>query len=404
MMTLLSQTIQTLLTHRLRSVLAITAIVWGIVSVLVLIALGEGFYRENQRSFSLLINNTQKVFFLSTSKPWQGYPARRKIIVTEGQLSLLSQLPQVERVSIYYSNYQAQVTDSKGYSLKGSIYGVDTGFLPLNNISLTLGSRNISPSDISNNTRVVVLGWRLAQRGNIQLDDNVNINGISFRVIGITKKSEGNGYTEVQRLALIPNSTFNDLWKSNPSEVLVEPANGIDSSTLRNAMQRFFAKKYQFDPSDKQAVRMPDYSRYGDFYNSLLRGIQLFLAASGAMTLAVGALGVANIMFLSVAERTREIGVRLAIGATPTNILTQFLIEGVVLVSVGTIIGLAISAIIIQVLQLFSLPEWLGQPVITATSIAATLIITVVLALLAAFFPARRAAHLTPVIALSARA
>ncbi|MBP2699597.1 ABC transporter permease [Photobacterium lucens] len=404
MMTLLSQTIQTLLTHRLRSVLAITAIVWGIVSVLVLIALGEGFYRENQRSFSLLINNTQKVFFLSTSKPWQGYPARRKIIVTEGQLSLLSQLPQVERVSIYYSNYQAQVTDSKGYSLKGSIYGVDTGFLPLNNISLTLGSRNISPSDISNNTRVVVLGWRLAQRGNIQLDDNVNINGISFRVIGITKKSEGNGYKEVQRLALIPNSTFNDLWKSNPSEVLVEPANGIDSNTLRNAMQRFFAKKYQFDPSDKQAVRMPDYSRYGDFYNSLLRGIQLFLAASGAMTLAVGALGVANIMFLSVAERTREIGVRLAIGATPTNILTQFLVEGVVLVSVGTIIGLAISAIIIQVLHLFSLPEWLGQPVITATSIAATLIITVVLALLAAFFPARRAAHLTPVIALSARA
>lgn len=404
MMTLLSQTIQTLLTHRLRSVLAITAIVWGIVSVLVLIALGEGFYRENQRSFSLLINNTQKVFFLSTSKPWQGYPARRKIIVTEGQLSLLSQLPQVERVSIYYSNYQAQVTDSKGHSLKGSIYGVDTGFLPLNNISLTLGSRNISPSDISNNTRVVVLGWRLAQRGNIQLDDNVNINGISFRVIGITKKSEGNGYTEVQRLALIPNSTFNDLWKSNPSEVLVEPANGIDSNTLRNAMQRFFAKKYQFDPSDKQAVRMPDYSRYGDFYNSLLRGIQLFLAASGAMTLAVGALGVANIMFLSVAERTREIGVRLAIGATPTNILTQFLVEGVVLVSVGTIIGLAISAIIIQVLHLFSLPEWLGQPVITATSIAATLIITVVLALLAAFFPARRAAHLTPVIALSARA
>ncbi|WP_318477006.1 ABC transporter permease [Photobacterium leiognathi] len=404
MITLLSQTVQTLLTHRLRSALAIIAIVWGIVSVLVLVALGEGFYRENLKSFSMLMSDTQKVSFAQTSKPWQGYPARRKIMTTEKQLSVLSEVPQIKQVSILYSNAKAQVTDIDGTQLKGNVFGIDNHFLALNNTRLELGSRNISPSDLANHTRVAIIGWRLAKRGNIRLNDNISINGVPFQVIGISKKTESNGLTRIKRAALIPSTTFNDLWLINPSDLLVQPAEGISSMALRTAMQNFFAKQYQFDPKDKQAIRMPDYSRYADFYTSLLRGIQLFLGASGAMTLAVGALGVANIMFLSVAERTREIGVRLAIGATPTHILMQFMVEGAVLVTVGTLTGIAVSAIIIQILNLLSLPDWLGHPVMTSTSIVLTLMITAVLALLAAFFPARRAAHLTPVIALSARA
>ncbi|WP_305372337.1 ABC transporter permease [Photobacterium leiognathi] len=404
MITLLSQTVQTLLTHRLRSALAIIAIVWGIVSVLVLVALGEGFYRENLKSFSMLMSDTQKVSFAQTSKPWQGYPARRKITTTEKQLSVLSEVPQIKQVSILYSNAKAQVTDIDGTQLKGNVFGIDNHFLALNNTRLELGSRKISPSDLANHTRVAIIGWRLAKRGNIRLNDNININGVPFQVIGISKKTESNGLTRIKRAALIPSTTFNDLWLINPSDLLVQPAEGISSMALRTAMQNFFAKQYQFDPKDKQAIRMPDYSRYADFYTSLLRGIQLFLGASGAMTLAVGALGVANIMFLSVAERTREIGVRLAIGATPTHILMQFMVEGAVLVTVGTLTGIAVSAIIIQILNLLSLPDWLGHPVMTSTSIVLTLMITAVLALLAAFFPARRAAHLTPVIALSARA
>ncbi|MCG3865818.1 MULTISPECIES: ABC transporter permease [unclassified Photobacterium] len=404
MITLLSQTVQTLLTHRLRSALAIIAIVWGIVSVLVLVALGEGFYRENLKSFSMLMSDTQKVSFAQTSKPWQGYPARRKITATENQLSALSDVPQIKRVSVLYANAKAQVTDIEGSQLKGTVFGIDNNFLALNNTRLELGSRKISPSDLANHTRVAIIGWRLAKRGNIRLNDNININGVPFQVIGISKKTESSGLTRIKRAALIPSTTFNDLWLSNPSDLLVQPENGISSVALRAAMQNFFAKKYQFDPDDKQAVRMPDYSRFADFYTSLLRGIQLFLGASGAMTLAVGALGVANIMFLSVAERTREIGVRLAIGATPTHILMQFMVEGAVLVTVGALCGITVSTIIIQLLNLLSLPDWLGHPVMTTTSIVVTLMITAVLALLAAFFPARRAAHLTPVIALSARA
>ncbi|NAX40552.1 FtsX-like permease family protein, partial [Vibrio sp. V26_P1S5P106] len=135
----------------------------------------------------------------------------------------------------------------------------------------------------------------------------------------------------------------------------------------------------------------------------LFRGIQLFLGASGMITLAVGALGVANIMFLSVTERTREIGVRLAVGATPSTILWQFILEGTLLVALGCTFGIGLSYLTIATLNQLDLPEWLGTPIITSASIIGSLLITTCLALCAAYFPARRAAHLTPVLALSAR-
>jgi putative ABC transport system permease protein len=122
------------------------------------------------------------------------------------------------------------------------------------------------------------------------------------------------------------------------------------------------------------------------------------------MTLAVGALGVANIMFLSVTERTREIGVRLAIGATPNNILVQFLLEGGILVAMGTVLGVGISYAVVELMNQIGLPEWLGSPIMTLDAIMMALFVTAILALLASFFPARRASNLTPVIALSARA
>jgi len=120
--------------------------------------------------------------------------------------------------------------------------------------------------------------------------------------------------------------------------------------------------------------------------------------------MAVGALGVANIMFLSVTERTREIGVRLAIGATPKTILGQFLVEGFALVAAGTSLGLLVAFTAVSLLANVTLPDWIGSPVITPASIGWSLLVTLILALLASYFPARRASRLTPVNALSARA
>ncbi|MCX9564984.1 FtsX-like permease family protein, partial [Vibrio cholerae] len=152
-----------------------------------------------------------------------------------------------------------------------------------------------------------------------------------------------------------------------------------------------------------EAVYLPDLGGGVKVITAILRGIQAFLATSGMMTMAVGILGVANMMFLAVTERTREIGVRLAIGATPQRIKQQFLLEGLMLVVLGALAGLLFAYLAVELLKHFGLPIWLGEPVITSTSVLFSMSVTGVLALAAAYFPAQRAARLEPVIALSSR-
>jgi len=405
MTALLSQTIQTLLAHRLRSFLAILAIVWGIISVLVLVALGEGFYQTNTKSFALLMSDTQIVFPGQTTKEWKGRPVRRLILPSEVEARQMLHHPAIENISVIYGQWDASVTDNQGRSLPGNVTGIDDQFIELRNVKLNKGSRQINRSDLVNHNRVALVGWQLAEIGSLHIGSSLNINGIPFNVIGITKKNEGGiSLNDDASQAMIPSTTFTDLWKSKPNMLLISPVEGVSGLLLRKSILSFFANQQHFDPNDKDAMYMPDFGQEAEFFKKLLRGIQLFLGASGAMTLAVGSLGVANIMFLSVTERTREIGVRLAIGATPNNILGQFLIEGGILVVCGTVIGVMFSYGIVMLLNMIGMPEWLGEPMITLDAIKISLGVTAVFALLAAYFPARRASNLLPVIALSARA
>ncbi|ELI9684877.1 FtsX-like permease family protein, partial [Vibrio vulnificus] len=242
------------------------------------------------------------------------------------------------------------------------------------------------------------------QMGGIQIGDTLNVNGIPFLIIGITASEDmGISFGE-SRSVLIPQTTFRDLWNAKPEMIMLKPMDGMDGASFRQAIVQFYAKQLHFDPSDKEAINLPDFSEGAALITAIFRGIQIFLGASGAMTMAVGALGVANIMFLSVTERTREIGVRLAIGATQKSILSQFILEGLFLVAVGTALGLLVAYLVVGLLSSIALPDWLGFPVITGDSIVWSLLVTLILALLASYFPARRASRLTPVIALSARA
>lgn len=398
------QVIQTLLAHRLRSALAMIAIAWGVLSVLVLVALGEGFYRVNTESFALLMSDTQMAFPGQTTKPWQGLPARRSIQISEPQMLALSHHPVIEQLSIVYGKWDAKVTNEQGRSLPGYVSGIDQHYFALQNLMLRPGSRAITPNDVNQHSRVAIAGWQLAQIGQLALGDSVKVNGIPFVIVGITEQKEGGvSLNNESHQLMIPSATFTDLWQSYPSSLLVKPKAGIPGIALRHTLQTHFAKQQHYDPSDSEAVYLPDFSSGAQFINALFRGIQLFLGASGMMTLAVGALGVANIMFLSVTERTREIGVRLAVGATPSTILWQFILEGTLLVALGSTLGISGSYLTIATLNQLGLPDWLGVPFITGTSILISLLITACLALCAAYFPARRAAHLTPVIALTAR-
>ncbi|HAS6204999.1 TPA: FtsX-like permease family protein [Vibrio vulnificus] len=404
MSALLQQTWQTLMAHRMKSVLAIIAIAWGVISVVVLIALGEGFYRHQTQQLSFLVNNVQVAFPSSTSKPWHGLPSRRQIQLSQDHVDMITQSGSMKAASSVYAKSDARVTNQRGQNLMSNVSGIDSSYLSLLQLKLMPGSRHLSPSDIRNHSRVAVLGNQIAQMGGIQIGDTLNVNDIPFLIIGITASEDmGISFGE-SRSVLIPQTTFRDLWNAKPWMIMLKPMDGMDGASFRQAIVQFYAKQLHFDPSDKEAINLPDFSEGAALITAIFRGIQIFLGASGAMTMAVGALGVANIMFLSVTERTREIGVRLAIGATQKSILGQFILEGLFLVAVGTALGLLVAYLVVGLLSSIALPDWLGFPVITGDSILWSLLVTLILALLASYFPARRASRLTPLIALSARA
>ncbi|AJQ97875.1 ABC transporter permease [Gynuella sunshinyii] len=404
-MNLIHQTLVTLYAHRLRSLLALIAIILGIVSVLILVALGEGFYRVNTRSFELLIDNSQTAYPGWTSKPWQGLPARRVISFTDVDWQTLRRHPAVASLSVVYDQSDVSLSNAAGRRLQGYVTGADNDYLDLNQIRLNRGSRPFNQRDQQLHQRVALIGWQLAQTGNLSVGQPLLINSVAFTVVGIIRKSEGGvSFGNNGSQVLIPVTAFRDLWDQSPDSVVVKAADGVPAALLRQQLLDFFARVKNFDPTDQEAINLPDLSSGARFFKTLLRGIQMFLGASGAMTLAVGSLGVANIMFLSVTERTREIGVRLAIGATSGNILGQFLLEGMILVMLGTLSGVAVAFVVVSLLNAVGLPDWLGQPLITSASVWIVLFITALLALLAVYFPARRAAAMTPVRALSARA
>ncbi|WP_341665012.1 ABC transporter permease [Vibrio sp.] len=404
MKTIVLQTWQTIVAHRTKSILAVIAISWGVISVVTLMALGEGFFRKQSQSFSFMINDTQIAFPSRTSKPWQGMPARRDIHVSQDNVEQLKQFDFVSEVSAVYEKWDASVSNMSGQHLTSGVGGIDAAYFPLMKRKLQLGSRNISLSDNQNHTRVAILGDQLAQMSGLTVNDEVNVNGIPFRVIGVLDDEKSGISFGDSRRVFIPQNTYRDLWNDKIGILLLKPAFKMEARLFRQNIVSFYAQLLHFDPNDHDALYFIDMSDSSDVIISILRGIQVFLAASGAMTMAVGALGVANILFLSVTERTREIGVRLAVGATPNIILSQFIFEGLILVAIGTALGLGLSVGLVGILSMVPLPEWIGEPVITPQSILIALLVTFCLALLASYFPARRASCLTPVVALSAKA
>ncbi|MFY2508276.1 ABC transporter permease [Vibrio pectenicida] len=404
MNTLLLQTWQTIVAHRTKSILAVVAISWGVISVVTLMALGEGFYRQQSQSFAFMINDTQIAFPSRTSKPWQGMPARREISLSQDNVDQLKQINFVADASAVYAKWDANVSNMLGQEITSNVAGIDSGYFPLMQRSLQLGSRNISPSDIKNHTRVAIIGDQLAQMSALSVGEELKVNGIPFRVIGILDdESSGISFGNSRRV-FIPQTTYRELWNDKIWMLLTKPAYDVETTFFRQNIVAFYAQQLHFDPMDQDALSFIDMSDSSDVIISILRGIQIFLAVSGAMTMAVGALGVANILFLSVTERTREIGVRLAVGATPSVILTQFIFEGLILVAIGTFLGLMLSLGLVSILSMMNLPDWIGEPVVTPQSILMALFVTFCLAFLASYFPARRASRLTPVLALSAKA
>jgi putative ABC transport system permease protein len=392
--------------QKTRTVLTVFGIVWGTVSIVLLMGFGVGLGRQMTKNMHGMGEGIMIVWPVRTSISYQGFNKGRSLDFLEEDAFLLQrEVPQVETISAEYSRWNITLRKDKN-SYSALVRGVYPIYAEMRNIIPDRGGRFIDPLDLEQKRRVVFLGNKLKEelfQSEPAVGGYVMLNSIPFLVVGVLreKKQDSSYGSRDEVAAIIPASTFSSVFGTKHiNNLVVKGRDPREHDALKARMLQVLAKKYKFHPEDKEAVWIWDVAESEKMFRAVMIGFNLFLGIVGAFTLIVGGIGVSNIMNVVVEERTREIGLKMALGAKKRYVLTQFLLETLLITLVGGAVGLGLSVGIIAVFPESSISEEIGRPAFSLEVALITVGLLGLIGFLAGFSPARRAANLNPVEAL----
>ncbi len=394
--------------QKLRTFLTIFGIVWGTVAIVVLLAFGMGFKRQLSINMHGIGESIAIMFPGRTTKAAHGFGIGRPIrLVEEDARFLASQIPDIARISPEYSRESmVRVGDNIINALVSGIYPL---YSDMRNVIAAPGGRFINDLDLRERRRVVVLGDEVKRLVFGEETDAVGrivmIGDVPYTVVGVMmKKIQNSSYNRRdQDRVFIPASTFSSVYGSlYVRNIIYQPKDPTRSEDTEEQVRQVLGKKYRFDPADKDAVWIWDTANFDRFIFYFFLAFNIFMGVIGSFTLAVGGIGVANIMYIVVQERVKEIGVKRAVGATRGNILLQFFAETFFIIGLGSSVGWIIALGITKGLGLIPIKDFVGTPVISWEVALATAAVLAVIGLAAGLFPARRAANLNVVECLRA--
>lgn len=393
-----------LASQKLRTFLTAFGIVWGTAAISLLLAFGEGFHRQILVNSAGLGENIVIAFPSLTSIPFEGLGKGRRILIDEEDIDLVEkQAAGLAGISGEYADTFKLLYDAR--TLPVDVSGVRPIFGELRNLIPQEGGRFVNALDELDKRRVIFLGNELATEifGSTEpVGKTVMLLGSPFTVIGVLKeKAQDSSYSGRDKdKAFVPGSTFRTLTGAKYVDNLIFKATGTDATEgLKADVIRVLAGRHRFDPQDKEALQMWDTTEGFKFIDTFMLAFRAFLGIVGSLTLIVGGIGVSNIMNVVVEERTREIGIKMALGARAGSILRQFLAETMLITLVSGAVGLLLAAAICAVFpQAFH--EFVGKPVISPSVGLLTAGLLGLIGLLAGYFPARDASRLDPVVAM----
>jgi putative ABC transport system permease protein len=407
---LLAEFIGDLKGQKTRVLLTMFAITWGTIAVVLLLAFGEGLRHSIVKG---LLNAGERIFMVyggTTSQEFEGLPRGRRIRLMEEDLDLITR--SIEEIDMVSPSYGRWGTTLEFGENKTTTYmeGVYPAFEDMRRMYPAAGSRFINQPDLDERRRVLFLGDEIAEElfgSEDPVGQTVMLDDLPFKVIGVMQKkfqdSMNNG-PDSER-AIIPASTLRSIYGHRyVNHLLLRPRDPGRAEFVKAELFRVMGARYKFDPEDERALPMWDFIEDEEMSNTIALGIEIFLGLVGVFTLLVAGIGVANIMYVVVRERTKEIGIKLAIGAKKRHIMNQFIFEALGLTLTGGGIGLAFS--IAVVLFVDSLPAddgaavYLANPKLSVPIAIICVLTLVLIGLAAGVLPARRAAKVDPVESL----
>jgi putative ABC transport system permease protein len=407
----LGQVFRAIMANKLRSFLTMFGIAWGVGSLLVLVGLGEGFRSGQHKQLATFGNDM--VFMGNGTIPALAnqHTGMRPYQLTLGDEAALRAQPEIRAVTAILSRNDLYEV-SAWSNTSGQVMGVEPNFTAIRILPMAEG-RFLSADDMAERRRVVVLGSKSATLlfpGRPMLDQTITINGNRFTVIGrVSSINRGNNDGDNQKV-YIPLSIMQELFamkgeniaRDALSFVQYQPTTKGDATAAILAAHRVIAEHHGFDPSLTDAFNEWDSIQEEKMVGAIFDAMDLFLGGVGIVTLGLGAVGIVNIMLVSVTERTREIGLMKAIGATNNSILAQFFWEGLLLTGISGLVGIAVSAGFMGLLQHFltgKMPGW-DPPRLVPWSAGVALGSLVICGVVAGLYPASKAAAMDPIEAL----
>jgi putative ABC transport system permease protein len=403
------QTLRTLWAHKLRSFLTMFGIAWGVGSLLLLVGVGEGFRSGNKREFDQIGQNI--IFIWSGRAPIMegSFTSLRQYYLTvKDYQDVLRECPSVGAAApVIRRNDIRAVSDF--YQASGQIMGVPADFNNIRYLPINDG-RWLNEMDDVQKRPVIVLGdeaRRTLFLGRPSVGSTILLNGIRFEVIG-TLKRLGHGDDTNQNLqSFVPFNTMHEYFRpTNVGEaagvisfINYQPRTRELHQAAMAEVHKVIARNHGFDPNNLDSFDEWDTVQTADQVGKIFDAMNSFLGSVGLVTLALGVIGIINIMLVAVADRTREIGLRKALGATRTSIMFQFFVEGAFLTLLSGGIGIAGAAGIMGMLSGVDMGNFDPPKLVPSTATLALISLTIA-GVAAGLYPARRAAMLEPVEAL----
>jgi putative ABC transport system permease protein len=400
--------VRDLVRQPLRTALTLSGVIWGTFSVILLIAFGDSVSKAQIKRFHGMGQGIVIAWPSRTTLPWQGFQKGKPIRVTPEVVEAIPEkVSGIEIISPEFVGRGLIRYGRKEY--RNTIRGINPPFERMRNTIPEKG-RFINPEDMAHRKRVCFIGDVLATDlfgPDEAVGQMIFIDGVPFKVVGVMRKktqtSNYNGQRD-EMCAFIPWTTFSAIYGYKyVSNFIYRPIDLNNSGQVTEDIKHHLSKLIGFNPEDPDAVAIWDTLEFEKTFVTFFVAFTIFLGVIGSFTLLVGGVGVASIMMVVVEERTKEIGIKLAVGARRRTILLQFFSESLVIMLMGGLIGFTLAAAVIRAAGSMRGSEFtifVGVPELNTLVVVSTILILLVIGLVSGMIPARNAASTDPITAL----